>query len=169
MTLNVQIARENADAEDSGTEHPKFRAISNNLQDFDPLPGSDRLRDFAERYTAAWCSQEPERVAAFFSPNGSLAINGGKAAVGRDAIAAVARSFMEAFPDLHLELDDLRIKDGMPEYHWILSGTNTGPGGDGKPVRISGWELWEIGADGLIDEAKGNFDQEDYLRQLSGM
>jgi predicted ester cyclase len=134
----------------------------------DPLPGSDRFRDFAERYTVASCSQDPKRVASFFAPNGSLAINGGKAAVGREAITAVAQSFMEAFPDLHLDMEDLRIRDGLPEFHWTLTGTNTGPGGDGKRVRISGWEVWEIGGDGLIDESKGHFDEEDYLRQLSG-
>jgi hypothetical protein len=168
MTSNVQVAKEIVEARaadvtlHSRPSNPEF------LQDFDPLPGSDQLRDFAERYTAAWCSQDPASVASFFAPNGSLAINGGKAAVGRDAITAVAQSFMEAFPDLHLEMNDLRIRDGLPEYHWTLSGTNTGPGGDGKPVRISGWEVWHIGNDGLIDESKGNFDEEDYLRQLSG-
>jgi hypothetical protein len=122
----------------------------------------------AVRYTRAWCSQDAASVASFFAPHGSLAINGSAPAVGREAITAVAQSFMEAFPDLHLAMDDLRIRDGHPEYHWTLTGTNTGPGGDGKRVRISGWEAWQIGVDGLIDESKGHFDEEDYLRQLSG-
>ena len=26
-------------------------------------------RDFAERYTAAWCGQDPARVAEFFAPD----------------------------------------------------------------------------------------------------
>jgi hypothetical protein len=30
-----------------------------------------QLRDFGERYTVAWCSQGPGRVAAFFSTDGS--------------------------------------------------------------------------------------------------
>src|SRR5947209_4397900 len=34
------------------------------------------LRDFAVRYTEAWCSQHPALVAEFFSENGSLTING---------------------------------------------------------------------------------------------
>jgi len=33
-----------------------------------------KLRDFATRYTAAWCSQDAASVAAFFSPSGSLTI-----------------------------------------------------------------------------------------------
>ena len=31
------------------------------------IPGLIDLRDFATRYTAAWCSRNPARVAAFFS------------------------------------------------------------------------------------------------------
>jgi len=30
------------------------------------------LQDFATRYTAAWCSQNPASVAAFFSPQAPL-------------------------------------------------------------------------------------------------
>jgi hypothetical protein len=48
-----------------------------------------------------------------------------------------------------------------------LIGTNTGPGGTGSKVRISGYELWKIGDDGLITESKGNFDAADYERQLN--
>ena len=36
------------------------------------------LQDFAARYTAAWCSQDPASVASFFAPRGSLTINDGE-------------------------------------------------------------------------------------------
>ena len=58
----------------------------------------NRLRDFAARYTAAWCSQHAASVAAFFSPSGSLTINGGVPAIGRSAITEAAQEFMTAFP-----------------------------------------------------------------------
>lgn len=45
------------------------------------------LTEFAARYTAAWCSQDPASVAAFFSPGGSLRVNDGPPALGREAIA----------------------------------------------------------------------------------
>jgi predicted ester cyclase len=51
-------------------------------------------------------------------------------------------------------------------FHWTLTGTNTAPGGVGKRVRISGYELWKIDNDGLIAESKGNFDSAEYERQL---
>ena len=107
----------------------------------------DQLREFAHRYTEAWCSQDPERVAAHYAPLGSLTINDGAPSVGRAAIAEAARSFMVAFPDLQVLMDDLRFDRGRAEYHWTLVGTNTGPGGTGRRVRISGFEDWTIGAD----------------------
>jgi hypothetical protein len=53
-------------------------------------------------------------------------------------------------------------------YHWTLTGTNTGPGGTGKPVRVSGHEAWTLGAGGLIARSTGAFDAADYARQLAG-
>lgn len=122
------------------------------------------LRDFAERYTAAWCSRDADRVAAFFSAEGSLTINGGRPAVGRDAIRQDVQGFMTAFPDLILTMDGVSL-DGV--YQWTFAGTNTGPGGTGRRVLFSGFEEWTIGADGLIARSLGHFDEVDYQRQLS--
>jgi len=126
----------------------------------------DQLRQFAERYTEAWCSHDPERVAAQYAPDGSLTINDGAPSVGRAAVAEAARSFMVAFPDLQVLMDDLRLAGETPEYHWTLVGTNTGPGGTGRQVRISGYEAWTIDGDGLIAASLGHFDRADYERQL---
>ncbi|GAC1639316.1 MAG: hypothetical protein NVS9B14_20440 [Candidatus Acidiferrum sp.] len=127
----------------------------------------DQLRDFATRYTAAWCSGNPEAVAAFFTPNGSLNINDGAPSVGRPAIANAARDFMTAFPDLRVFFDDLRQNGPRIEYHWTLTGTNTGPAGTGKKVRISGFESWLFSPEGAIEDSLGHFDAADYQRQLT--
>jgi hypothetical protein len=127
----------------------------------------DQLRDFARRYTSAWCSQDPAKVAEYFAPGGWRAINGGEPAQGRAALTEVSRSFMTEFPDMQVLMDDLVIRDdGIVEYHWTLVGTNTGPGGTGKSVRIRGFEEWTIGDDGLIAESQGHYDQAEYDRQL---
>jgi uncharacterized protein (TIGR02246 family) len=130
---------------------------------------SDRaiqLREFASRYTEAWSSHDAARVASFFSPNGSLVINGGEPAIGRSAIAEAAQGFITDFPDLKVSMDDL-VDDGENiVYKWTLEGINTGPGGTGHRVRISGFEEWRIGADGLIAESEGHFDSEEYQRQI---
>ena len=124
------------------------------------------LTTFAKAYAEAWCSQNPESVAAFFAENASLRVNDRPPAVGRAAIAEVARGFMRDFPDMAVTMDDgSRDSDGT-KFHWTLTGTNTGPGGTGKRVRISGYELWKIDNDGLIAESKGHFDSAEYERQL---
>ena len=73
---------------------------------------------------------------------------------------------MTAFPDLGVNLDRLAVDSGSITYYWTLTGTNTGPGGTGRPVRISGYEEWRFGVDGLIAASKGHFDAADYDRQL---
>lgn len=130
-----------------------------------PMSDAD-LHDFASRYTAAWCSQDPASVAAFFAEDGSLTINAGDPAVGREAITASARGFMTAFPDLVVAMDSVVRQGDRVHYHWTLTGTNTGPGGTGASVRISGWEAWRFGPDGLVVESLGHFDAAEYDRQL---
>ena len=125
-----------------------------------------RLTKFATRYAEAWCSQNPESVAAFFAENGSLSVNDGPAAVGRAAIAEIAQGFMRDFPDMIVTFDKLEPKSNATAFDWTLTGTNTGPGGTGKRVRISGHELWKIGNNELIAESKGHFDGAEYERQL---
>jgi len=124
------------------------------------------LKEFATRYTAAWCSQNPASVASFFAKDGSLTINNGSPSIGRTAITAAAQGFMTAFPDLDVTMNDVTVNAGRAIYRWTLTGTNTGPGGTGKTVRISGYEEWTIGADDLIAESKGHFDEAEYQRQL---
>ena len=67
-----------------------------------------KLRDFAVRYTEAWCSQAPASEAAFFSRGASFTVNNGAPAVGRSEITELAQSFMTTFPDLQVELNGLR-------------------------------------------------------------
>ncbi len=124
------------------------------------------IRGFATRYTAAWSSQEAGRVASFYAENGSLKINDACPAIGRAAITAAAQSFMTAFPDLAVWMDEVSQDGDHAIYRWTLTGTNSGPGGTGKTVRISGHEEWIIDADGLIAESRGHFDEAEYERQL---
>ena len=124
------------------------------------------MNTFAQRYAKAWCSQQPDSVAAFFSENGSLSVNEDAAAAGRPAISEVARGFMIAFPDMVVTMDKIERQAQGVVFHWTLSGSNTGPGGTGKHVCISGYEVWQIGDGGLITESKGQFDALEYQRQL---
>ena len=124
------------------------------------------MTEFATRYAKAWCSQNPESVAAFFAERGSISINDGPPEVGRAAIAKAAQAFMTTFPEMVVTMDKVVHDEEGTKFHWTLTGTNTGPGGTGKRVRISGYELWMIDNDGLVAKSKGHFDSAEYERQL---
>src|SRR5713226_2163348 len=100
---------------------------------------NDELAECAKRYAEAWCSQDPEKVAAFFAERGSISINNGPPAVGRAAIAREAEAYMTTFPDMVVTMDQVVQDEEGTKFHWTLVGTNTGPGGTGKRVRISGY------------------------------
>lgn len=128
---------------------------------------NDAFQDLARRYTAAWCSHDPTSVASFFAENGSLAVNGQEPAVGRSAIADVARGFYEAFPDTVVVMDLARLAGDRGVYMWTYEGTNTGTGGTGHAVRFDGWEQWTLDDDGFIAVSDGRFDTVEYERQLA--
>ncbi|REJ76963.1 MAG: hypothetical protein DWQ36_01760 [Acidobacteria bacterium] len=132
-------------------------------------PGA--IEQFAESYTRAWSSGDPSSVASHFSENGSLRINDGEPSIGREQLTETARSFMSDLPDMVLTMDEIRAEGDTGDrfvYRWTLRGTNSGPGGTGNRVDISGHEEWRIGEDGLIAESQGHMDLDDYESQLSG-
>ncbi len=129
--------------------------------------GSQNIpEDFGKKYAAAWSGQDAEAHAKFFAPGGSQIVNNGTPAVGRDAIAKVGASYMTAFPDMLVVCDSLPTTSRGVEFHWTLTGTNTGPGGTGKNVHINGVEILQFDSNGLITESKGSFDEDEYNRQL---
>ena len=139
----------------------------NSLSADNPANDFMALRDFAKKYEAAWSSQDPAQLAALYSPDGVLIVNGGEPAAGRAAVEEKARGFMEAFPDMKVEMIAVQ-KDGEgARFDWHWTGTNTGPGGTGRPVNLKGFETWTFGSDGLIKLSEGSYDEADYPRQLN--
>ncbi len=124
------------------------------------------LTDFGTRYAAAWSSQNPEQLASFYAEKGSLIVNGGLPSTGRAAVAAKAQSFMTAFPDMLVKLERMDQHGERPVFRWLWTGTNTGPGGTGKFVRITGYEEWTMDPNGLIATSDGHYDEAEYQRQL---
>lgn len=121
---------------------------------------------FAQGYAQVWGSGRPEFVAMFFEEDGVLQINDGEPAIGRKAISKVAQSFMTRFPDMYVHFDSLTQKSNGIEFHWTFTGTDADPNGKGHKVKVSGFELWTMSKDNLIQFSKGNFPSEEYNRQL---
>jgi hypothetical protein len=125
-----------------------------------------QLNDFGTRYAAAWSSGNPDALAAFYSEHGSLRVNSDPPAKGRAAVRATALGFMTGFPDMVVRMASMIPTANGANFHWIWTGTNTGPGGTGKAVRMVGYEELTFGPDGLIVQALGHFDEAEYQRQL---
>lgn len=136
-----------------------------------PLPKELRKFDlevFAKSYAQVWCSQRPNFVASFFTEDGVLQINDGLPAKGTEAIANVAKGFMDAFPDMAVSMDSLITNSEKTRFYWTLTGTNNGINGTGNKVNISGFEEWTMSDDGLVEKSVGSYDAALYQKQLQG-
>ncbi len=126
----------------------------------------EKLQAFATAYAAAWSSQDAASLAAHYAEDGSLKVNDGAPAAGRAAIAEKAQAFMSAFPDMLVRMDEVSGDGRHAVFRWTWTGTNTGPGGTGRAVNISGHEEWTLDASGLIAESRGHYDEAEYQRQM---
>ena len=128
----------------------------------------DKMVEHGQKYTDAWNSKQPEKMASFYAENGMLTVNNGTPAVGRKRLAETAQSYMEAFPDMELTMDSLTVGEGTYRYYWTFIGTNTGQGGTGNKVDFSGFEEWTMNDQGLVQKSIGTYDAVQYERQLKG-
>lgn len=126
----------------------------------------DELHAFATRYAAAWSSANPDQLVAFYAPGGRLQVNGGAPAIGHAEVRTAIAGFMTAFPDMQVRLDRVTPSPDGARFHWIWTGTNTGPGGTGKAVHMVGHETWTFDGDGFITQSLGHYDALEYERQL---
>ena len=106
-------------------------------------------------------------MAACYEETASLTINGGTPSAGRVELASTAASYMEAFPDLRVSVDQVLVAGNSAFWAWTLTGTNTGPGGSGNRVRVSGIEVMTIGDSGLVANSIGYYDSATYDRQIA--
>lgn len=125
----------------------------------------DMTRQVAAAYTAAWNSGSAEAVAGFFARDGSIVINRGTPWVGRAGVAAMAAGFFADVPDLHLVCDGWRRAGDHVAYLWTFTGHHAQTR---NPLRIAGWEEWDIDAEGKVKASRGWFDAAEYARQVAG-
>jgi nuclear transport factor 2 (NTF2) superfamily protein len=123
------------------------------------------LDNLATRYTDAWNSKIPENVAAFHLSSSQISINRGEPSVGHDGLTAMAAGFHSDVPDLVLQNDGIRSAGNHVVYLWTFTGHDAQTG---NPLKISGWEEWDLDENLKVTSALGWFDGEDYQRQVDG-
>ena len=125
----------------------------------------DALARLAREYTAAWNSKSPDNVASFFAEDGEIVINGGEPWRGRSRIAQMAAGFFADVPDMSLTCDDIRCAGSHTVYVWTFSGHDAT---SGKPLKVRGWEEWDLDENLRIRSSRGWYDADDYAAQIAG-
>lgn len=123
------------------------------------------IQAIAVDYTAAWNSGSAEAVASFYAEDGGIVINRGTPWEGRAGVRAMAEGFFADVPDLNLTCDGLRVAGDHVVYLWTFTGHHSETR---KPLRITGWEEWDMDVDGKVAASLGWFDAVDYARQVAG-
>ena len=135
----------------------------------------ERLREFGERYQAAWSAHDPDAVAACVTEDivwEDPALP--EPAIGRAEVAEFVRTSVTAFPDLRFSEPGAPAisEDGLVAYvPWRMTGTNTGPidppgfAPTGRTIEVEGVDLWRF-RNGLIWRYRAAYDFAGMARQL---
>ena len=118
-----------------------------------------------ERQLQAWNAHDAAAVAAFFAQDATLHDAGGETARGREAIEARTRMYLEAFPDLRLDIQSIEVDGNTCTMEWKASGTNSGSLAGmpptNKSVVIEGCDVGKVRDDGLVSS------ENDYWNEAS--
>jgi uncharacterized protein (TIGR02246 family) len=125
----------------------------------------DAVRRVAAAYTEAWNSGSADSVSSFYADDGVIVINRGTPWEGRSGVAQMAAGFFADVPDLALTCDGVRIAGDHVAYLWTFTGTHAS---SGRPLRVSGWEEWDLDAGQKVRSSRGWYDAKDYARQAAG-
>ncbi len=118
----------------------------------------------AEDYTGAWNTGSPEAVAAFFASDGCIVINSGTPWTGRAGVAEMAAGFFADVPDLSLVCDGVRCAGDHVLYLWTFTGTHAETK---RPLKVVGWEEWDVDGNLKVTGSRGWYDADDYARQVA--
>jgi uncharacterized protein (TIGR02246 family) len=125
----------------------------------------DAAKALAEAYTAAWNTGSPGAVAAFYAADGSIVINRGDPWEGRARVADMAAAFFADVHDMKVFCDSVRCAGDHVAYLWTFTGRHAGTG---HPLRVVGWEEWDLDAEHKVKASRGWYDAQDYARQVAG-
>ena len=130
----------------------------------------DEIVAACERQADAWGAHDDQAVAACFARDAALRDAGGETINGRDAIAARAKMYMDAFPDMRFDIESIEVEGNRFAMEWKAYGTNTASLMDapatGKSVVVEGCDVGVFGDDGLIQRETDYWNEASFLRQL---
>lgn len=111
-------------------------------------------------------SHDLNNVLALHSGASKLSVNDGEPAVGKPAISKVIEDFIEGFPDLYIQMNDIAEEERGIVFYCNVIATNSGPGGTGNKINIEVHEVWKFNEDGKFIKIKAYDDRLEFERQL---
>lgn len=88
----------------------------------------------------------------------------------RDGVTAEFRMYRTAFPDMHIEVEDLFASDDKVVARYVCTGTHRGEfmgmPATGRFVAVGGIDIWRFGDDGRCHEHWGVFDLTSLMQRL---
>lgn len=121
-----------------------------------------KIAQIAQDYTKAWNSKSAEAVASFYAEDGEIVINRGEPWSGRARVRDMAAGFYSDVPDLFLTCDDVRVSDKHVLFLWTFTEHDATTQ---RPLKIHGWEEWDLNNDLQVQSSRGWFDAQSYARQ----
>ncbi len=116
----------------------------------------------------AWNRGDLQRLEQLTTPAFTYHLNG-QAIGGRDAFRRFVAAMREAFPDWHVEVDDVIADDGGVAVRWHGRATHLGPfrgiAATGRTVQVTGVNVYTI-EDGRIASEWEQMDSLGMLQQL---
>jgi uncharacterized protein (TIGR02246 family) len=123
------------------------------------------IAKLARDYTAAWNSKSADNVASYYAEDGEIVINHGEPWRGRSRVAEMAAGFFADVPDLSLTCDEIRCAGSHAIYVWTFTGHDAKTG---NPLKVCGWEEWDLDEDLKVGSSRGWYDTDDYALQVAG-
>ena len=123
------------------------------------------ITQIAQNYTKAWNSKSPDAVASFYAEDGEIVINQGEPWSGNSRVRDMAAGFFRDVPDLSLTCDDVRISEYHVLFLWTFRGHDATTE---RPLKIHGWEEWDLNAEFKVQSSRGWFDARSYAIQAEG-
>jgi steroid delta-isomerase-like uncharacterized protein len=140
-----------------------------------PVASSTDLKQFTERYAAAWNSCDTDAMAELITDD-IVWVDPAlpEPARGIPAVQEFMRTSFQAFPDLRFSEPDpphLSVEGDQVAWAWTMEGTFRGPidppgfAPTGKRMQIDGIDVWHM-RDGRIADYRAFYDMSDLVRQL---
>lgn len=125
-----------------------------------------KIVQIAQDYTKAWNSKSADLVASFYAEDGEIVINRGDPWSGRDRVREMAAGFYRDVPDLSLVCDDVRVSENHVLFLWTFTGHDATTQ---RPLKIHGWEEWDLNTELKVHSSRGWFDAKSYAQQTGAV